>query len=62
MLGGLCPYQSPEVESPVMEALGPGREVVPVVSQNGLLERGILTGSLGREVLARLFCGSGEEG
>ena len=51
MLGDLCPYRSPDVESPVLEALGPGREVMPVVGQYSLLERGILTGGLGREVL-----------
>ena len=39
MLGDLCPYCTPDVLSPVVEALGPGREVVPVVGQYSLLER-----------------------
>ena len=47
MLGDLRPHRAPDVESPVMETLGPGREVVAVIGQYSLLESGILAGGLG---------------
>ena len=62
MLGDLRPHRAPDVESPVMETLGPGREIVTVIGQYSLLEGWILAGGLGGEVLAGLLCGSGEEG
>ncbi|KAK0146225.1 hypothetical protein N1851_014473 [Merluccius polli] len=55
MLGDLGPYRFPYVKSPIMETLGPGREVVSVVGQYSLLKDGILAGGLGRKVLARLL-------
>ena len=47
MLGDLRSDCPPDVKSPVVEALGAGREVVAIVGQDRLLEGGVLSGRLG---------------
>ena len=57
----ICPYHAPDVESPIVEALSAGREVMSVERQDCLFEGGVLSGSLRWQVLARLLGRTGEE-
>ena len=62
LLGDLGPYRSPEVEPPLVEALGPRRKAVAVVRQDGLLQVRILAGLLRGQVQLGESAGRAETG